>query len=77
MVYLLSDLAKISVGDLYPVQSDLSIGAMLSRIKFIRNEATQSYEGKLSEEKFNQYWDDIGQVKYQFTNLINIFVSFM
>ncbi|XP_076081132.1 uncharacterized protein LOC143052043 [Mytilus galloprovincialis] len=69
MVYLLSDLAKISVGDLYPVQSDLSIGAMLSRIKFIRNEATQSYEGKLSEEKFNQYWDDIGQALFKLVSM--------
>lgn len=52
----------MEVGDLYPVETDMSKDAMLSRIKFIRNEATQSIEGKLLEDKFNQYWDDIGQV---------------
>ncbi|CAC5365748.1 unnamed protein product [Mytilus coruscus] len=61
MIYLLRIIANINVGDLYPVPSDTSIGAMLSRIKFIRNEVTQSLEGKIPENQFNQYWDDIGQ----------------
>ncbi|CAC5424761.1 unnamed protein product [Mytilus coruscus] len=62
MIDLLGTLANIEFGDLYPVQSDKSINAMLSRIKFIRNEATQSFNGKLSEEQFNKYWDDIAQI---------------
>ncbi|CAG2211278.1 unnamed protein product [Mytilus edulis] len=61
MIYLLGSLANIEVGDLYPVQSDSRVSAMLSRIKYIRNEATQSYAGKLSEDQFNKYWDDIAQ----------------
>ncbi|CAC5410004.1 unnamed protein product [Mytilus coruscus] len=61
MTYLMSTLTNIDVGDLYPVESDTRVGAMLSRIKFITNETTQNLEGKLSEDLFNQHWDDIGQ----------------
>ncbi|CAG2211266.1 unnamed protein product [Mytilus edulis] len=61
MLNLLDALANMEIGDLYPIQSDKSISAMLSRIKFIRNEATQSFEGKLSKDQFNKYWDDIAQ----------------
>ncbi|CAC5359911.1 unnamed protein product [Mytilus coruscus] len=61
LIYLLRTLANFEVGDLYPVQCDKRVSAMLSRIKFIRNEITQSFEGKVSEDQFNQYWDDIVQ----------------
>lgn len=66
MIYLLCTLANFEIGNLYPVESDTKISAMLSRIKFIRNEATQSFEGELSEDQFDKYWDDIGQVRYYF-----------
>ncbi|CAG2195661.1 unnamed protein product [Mytilus edulis] len=62
VIHLLVTLTNIEVGDLYPVQSDERISAMLSRIKYIRNELAQSYEGTLSGDKFNKYWDDIAQV---------------
>lgn len=63
MIYLLSTIAdEIDVGDLYPILID-SVNAMLSMIKYIRNEATQSLDGQLSEELFDQYWDDLGKVK--------------
>ncbi|CAC5408763.1 unnamed protein product [Mytilus coruscus] len=61
MIYLLCTIANLSVGNLYPVRSDTSISAMLCRIKYIRNEVTQRFERQLSEDQFNQYWDDIGQ----------------
>ncbi|CAC5403771.1 unnamed protein product [Mytilus coruscus] len=61
MIYLLIALANLEVGDLYPVHADTSICAMLSRIKYIRNEVTQSLNGKLPRHLFKQYWDDIGQ----------------
>lgn len=66
MILLLSTLANIEVGDLYPVYSDTRTGAMLSRIKFISNETFRNFEGKLSGYTFNKYWDDIGQVNYYF-----------
>lgn len=69
MIYLLRILANIEIGDLYPVQSDTKIGAMLSRIKYIGTDITQNLEGKLSENVFIQYWDDIGQVRYNFMSL--------
>ncbi|CAG2195655.1 unnamed protein product [Mytilus edulis] len=72
MIYLLRIIANISVGDLYPVPSDTGISAMLSRIKFIRNELTQSHEGNISDDQFNQYWDDIGQIDFFMLNPINI-----
>ncbi|XP_063438791.1 uncharacterized protein LOC134719760 [Mytilus trossulus] len=62
MTYLLHIIANIDVSDLYPVHTDTSIGAMLSRIKFIRNDVTQSLEGYLTKDQFSKYWDDIGQV---------------
>ncbi|VDI62314.1 Hypothetical predicted protein [Mytilus galloprovincialis] len=61
MIYFLQTLANIKVSDLYPIPTDTSTSAMLSRIKYIRNETTQNLYGKLTEEQFNQYWDDIGQ----------------
>lgn len=71
MLHLLCTLANIEVSDLYPVKSDKRISAMLSRIKYIRNEVTQLYEGRLSENHFNIYWDDIAQVRYSFIPLQN------
>lgn len=62
MIYILGVLANIKVGTLYPVPPDMSISAMLSRIKYIRNETTRIFEGKLDDIKFNHYWDYIGQV---------------
>lgn len=62
MIYLLKTIAKVDVGDLYPLAVDISISAMLSRIKFIRNETTQSIEGELSKKQYIKFWDDIGQV---------------
>lgn len=66
MVYILRTITNIQVGDLYPVQADTRKDAMLSRIRYIRNEATQIADGKLSVDQFKQYWDDIGQVKTYF-----------
>ncbi|CAC5417520.1 unnamed protein product [Mytilus coruscus] len=63
MIYLLHTLANIKVCDSYPLPTDTSTSAMLSRIKYIRNETTQNLNGKLTEDQFNQYWDDIGQVR--------------
>lgn len=68
MIYLLKTITKVDVGDLYPLEVDISTSAMLSRIKFIRNETTQSIEGELSENQYNKFWDDIGQVKFHTTS---------
>lgn len=57
-------LANIKVCDLYPISTDTSTSAMLSRIRYIKNETTQNLNGKLTEDQYNQYWDDIGQVRY-------------
>ncbi|XP_052085133.1 uncharacterized protein LOC127722281 [Mytilus californianus] len=38
---------------------------MLSRIEYIRNDVTQNCEGKLSEDLFNKYWDDIAQAVFK------------
>lgn len=71
MILLLRTLANLKVGDIYyPVQADTSVGAMLSRIKFVRNAATQKLDGKISKNQFNKYWNDIGQVNY--LNCVNI-----
>lgn len=75
LIYLLRTLAKIEIGDVYPVPCDKKVSAMLSRIKFIRNEITQSFEGKLSEDRFIQCWDDIVQVKFHFM-LCFMFLAF-
>lgn len=69
MIYLLRTLAKINIGDLYPVPTDRKNSAMFSRIKCIRNSTTQSVEGEFSDETFNQAWDKIGQV------IIDIFIN--
>ncbi|CAC5416347.1 unnamed protein product [Mytilus coruscus] len=61
MIYLLRTLANISIGDIYPAPFNTSISAMLTRINYIRNKVIQNVKGQLSEEHFNQYWDDIGQ----------------
>ncbi|CAG2211280.1 unnamed protein product [Mytilus edulis] len=61
MIYLLKTITTIKLGDLYPTEVDTSIGAMLSRIKFIRNEITQNLHEKLPVDLFNKYWDDMGQ----------------
>ncbi|VDH93034.1 Hypothetical predicted protein, partial [Mytilus galloprovincialis] len=61
LILLLSTLANITVSDLYPVYSDTSISAMLSRIQFISNETLRNLKGQLSVYMFNKYWDDIGQ----------------
>ncbi|CAG2211248.1 unnamed protein product [Mytilus edulis] len=63
MLHLLHLLANIEVCNLYPSPADTSFSAMLSRIKFINNEIAQIFNGKLSEDNFNKYWDDIGQKK--------------
>ncbi|XP_052063895.1 uncharacterized protein LOC127703857 [Mytilus californianus] len=61
MINLLRTLANISIGDIYPAPFNTSISAMLTRIKYIRNKVIQNVKGQLSEDQFNQYWDDIGQ----------------
>ncbi|VDI45556.1 Hypothetical predicted protein [Mytilus galloprovincialis] len=61
MVNLLRTLANISIVDIYPAPSDASISAMLTRISYISNKVIKNVEGQLSEDQFNQYWDDIGQ----------------
>lgn len=62
MMHLLNTLAHIKDGNYYPVSTGTSVSAMISRIKFIRNDTTQKLEGKFSDDQFNQYWDDIVQV---------------
>ncbi|CAC5378623.1 unnamed protein product [Mytilus coruscus] len=61
MIYILRTLEIIKVGEVYPFPFDTSKSAMLSRITYIRNETIQNFDGKLSDDQFNQYWDDIGQ----------------
>lgn len=63
MIYLLQPLASIKVGNLDPVYPYTSIETMLSRIKYVMNEISKSFEGKLPNDQFNQYWDYIGQVR--------------
>lgn len=63
MVNLLRTLANISIVDIYPAPFDASIRAMLTRISYISNKVIKNVEGELSGDQFNQYWDDIGQVK--------------
>ncbi|CAC5410001.1 unnamed protein product [Mytilus coruscus] len=65
MVYLLRTLANISIGDIYPAPFNTSISAMLTRISYIRNKVINNVEGQLSEDQFNQIWDDIGQAVLQ------------
>ncbi|XP_052084059.1 uncharacterized protein LOC127721351 [Mytilus californianus] len=75
MINLLRTLApNITIGDLYPVRTDTSIDAMLSRIKYRRNEAIQSFEGKLSQKQFEKYWNESGQaiLKLVSSHLVNI-----
>lgn len=64
MLYLLQTLANTNICKLYPCQNDQRKEAMLSRIRFIRNEVTQNVDDIIKDEKYNQYWDDIGQVGY-------------
>ncbi|CAC5403770.1 unnamed protein product [Mytilus coruscus] len=73
MIYLLKTITKVDVGDLYPLKVDISTSAMLSRIKFIRNETTQSIEGKLSEVQYNKFWDDIGQAVFKLVSSHSIY----
>lgn len=61
IMYLLRTLVNIKIGNVYPDPSDKSYNAALSRIKYIRNELTRRFAADLSEDKFNQYWDDIIQ----------------
>lgn len=68
MLYLLRSLSNIEFGDYYPVQSDTRDSAMLARIKYTM-ETIHNFKGKFSDP-FDQYWDDIGQVKYHFTYMI-------
>lgn len=55
-------LTNIKIVSVYPDRSDTSDSAMLSRIKYIRNKATRRFEADLSEEMFEEYWNDIRQV---------------
>lgn len=63
MIYLLQVLANIKVGNLNPASPDTSMETMLTRIKYVMTETSKNFEGKLPDDKFNQYWDYIGQVK--------------
>ncbi|XP_063438793.1 uncharacterized protein LOC134719763 [Mytilus trossulus] len=69
MIHLLRTLAKIEIGDNEPNKLDNRKGAMLSRIMFIRNETTLSFEGRLPQDKFDKYWNDIGEA------ILNLFSS--
>lgn len=64
MIKLLGTCTALKVGDKYPETSDTSNSAMFSKIRFVRNKAARKIEGKVSDDLFNQYWDDITQVKY-------------
>ncbi|CAG2211251.1 unnamed protein product [Mytilus edulis] len=72
MTYLLSTLANIDVGDLYPVYSDITIRAMLSRIQFRSKETLRNFDGKLSEYTFNENWDCIGQAVLKLASSLNL-----
>lgn len=64
MISLLRIGTNIRIGNLYPVRTDTSIGAMLSRIIYIINELTEDFEGTLSDIQFEKYWNETGQVNY-------------
>lgn len=62
MICLLRHLAKITIQDGFPSSSDKSVAADLSRIKGYRNKVMHCDEGTLTNQEFNQYWDEISQV---------------
>lgn len=66
MMFLLRTLAKIKIDNEYPDTSDKNDSAMLSKIEYIRNEATQRCVADLSKDQFNHYWEDIIEVTYRF-----------
>ncbi|CAG2211263.1 unnamed protein product [Mytilus edulis] len=61
MLLLLRTLANYNISDVYEDKSDKSTYAKFSRIKYVRNEITRRFAGKLSKSLFDQYRDDISQ----------------
>ncbi|XP_052075358.1 uncharacterized protein LOC127712782 [Mytilus californianus] len=61
MICLLRHLAKINIQDGFPSSGDKSEATDLSRIKRYRNKVLHCDEGTLTNQEFNQYWDDISQ----------------
>ncbi|XP_071178430.1 uncharacterized protein [Mytilus edulis] len=59
MICLLRNLANIKVGDTLPRNTDDSIGADLTRIKYYRNKVAHSDHKTMSEEDFNSQWEAI------------------
>lgn len=66
MLLLLRTLPNYEISDVCEDQSDKSTYAFFSRIKYVRNEITRKFAGKLSKSLFDQYRDDILQVRYFF-----------
>ncbi|XP_063397028.1 uncharacterized protein LOC134681361 isoform X1 [Mytilus trossulus] len=61
MICLLRNLANIKVADILPCDTDESIEADLTRIKYYRNKIAHSDHKILSEEDFNIQWDAISK----------------
>ncbi|CAC5423896.1 unnamed protein product [Mytilus coruscus] len=59
MVCLLRNLTTLSIQDTMPIKTDTSPGADVSRIKHFRNQIAHSEDGKISQNNFNESWDDL------------------
>lgn len=66
MIHLLTTIASVNFGDLYPVKTDTRISAMLTKIKYIRNKLIQSIYQQHSDEHYNKFLDDLQEVRYSF-----------
>ncbi|CAC5422317.1 unnamed protein product [Mytilus coruscus] len=61
MICLIRHLTPIQIGDILPLQSDVSNGADLSRLKYYRNKFAHHDAWTLTNKDFETYWNDICQ----------------
>ncbi|VDI79941.1 Hypothetical predicted protein [Mytilus galloprovincialis] len=59
MACLLRNLTSLSIKDIMPSKTDTSPGADVSRIKHFRNLISHSEDGKISQQDFNETWDNL------------------
>lgn len=62
MACLLRNLTSLSIKDTMPSKTDTSPGADVSRIKHFRNQISHSEDGKISQQDFNETWDNLSNV---------------
>jgi len=62
MIVLIRNLTKIRILDVVPHSSDVTVGADLSRLKYYRNQVAHSDSGILTDNQFQEWWNDITQV---------------